>query len=110
MTDQTHLLSREPRQAVEEMIKLTEELAARIETETGAVATNDGTTFTMNEMNKEAVADMYEKAAAEFRSRIEEFRQVDKNLLNKLQASQDSLGQSTKNNLALLEKLQSEEE
>lgn len=109
MTDQTHLLSKEPRQAVEEMIKLTEELAARIETETSAVATNDGTTFTMNEMNKEAVADTYQKAATEFRARIEEFRQVDKNLLGKLQSVQNSLGQSTKNNLALLEKLQKDE-
>lgn len=105
MTDQTHILSKEPRQAVEEMIKLTEELAARIETETSAVATNDGTTFTMNEMNKEGVADLYEQAASEFRTRLEEFRQVDKTLINRLQEAQDNLGQSTKNNLALLDKL-----
>lgn len=109
MTDQTHLLSREPRQAVEEMIKITEEMAARIEMETSAVATNDGTTFTTNEMNKEAVADMYEKAAAEFHTRLEEFRQVDKTLINKLQEAQNALGQSTKNNLKLLEKLQGTE-
>lgn len=104
------LLSREPRQAVEEMIKLTEDLIAHIEMETSAVASNDGTTFTMNEMNKEAVADKYEKAAAEFHVRIEEFRQVDKNLIGKLQSVQSSLGQSTKNNLKLLEKLQKDEE
>jgi hypothetical protein len=56
-------------------------------------------------MNKEGVADMYEKAAAEFRGRLEEFRQVDKILINRLQEAQDNLGQSTKNNLALLDKL-----
>ena len=106
MTDKNHILSRDPRQAVEEMIKITEEVEARIETESNAVASNDGTTFTMNEMNKEGVANMYEEAASEFRARLEEFHQVDKTLLDRLQKAQDSLGQSTKNNLALLAKMQ----
>jgi hypothetical protein len=98
-------LARDPRQAVEEMIKITEELTARIETESNAVATNDGTTFTMNEMNKEHVADMYQQAANEFHERINEFKQVDKTLITKLEKAQNSLGQSTKNNLALLAKI-----
>lgn len=110
MTDQEHLLSADPRQAMEEMIKLTEELTLRIETETNAVATNDGTTFTMNEMNKEAVADMYQQASNEFHERINEFKKVDPNLIRRLDAAQKSLGQSTKNNLALLEKIQKEQE
>lgn len=109
MTDQKHLLAQDPRQAVEEMIKITEELTARIETESNAVASNDGTTFTMNEMNKEAVADMYQQAANEFHERIGEFKQVDKTLIQKLEVAQNSLGQSTKNNLALLEKIMPEE-
>ncbi len=107
MTEQK-ILSSEPRQAVEEMLKITEELVARMEMETTAVATNDGTAFTMNEENKEHVADVYAKAADEFHARIHEFRQVDKSLIAKLDAAQKSLGQSTKNNLALLEKLQTE--
>ena len=108
MTDRENILSKESRQAVEEMIKITEELEARVEIESNAVATNDGTVFTTNEMNKEFVADLYEKAAAEFRARLDEFHQVDKVLLQKLEAAQASLGQSTKNNLALLAKLQDE--
>ena len=110
MTDRTHILSKDPRQAVEEMIKITEEIEARVEIESNAVAGNDGTTFTTNELNKEYVANMYEQAAAEFRSRLEEFRQVDKNLMQKLEKAQNSLGQSTKNNLALLAKMQDEAE
>jgi hypothetical protein len=106
MTDKTHILSKEPRQAIEEMIKITEELVARMEIETSAVATNDGTTFTMNEMNKEHVADLYTQAAHEFHARIDEFKTVDKTLIAKLEKAQKSLGQSTKNNLALLKKLQ----
>ena len=106
MTDKTHILSQDPRQAVEEMIKISEELVARIETESSSVATNDGTTFTMNEMNKEGVANMYHQAANEFRARLGEFKSVDKSLINKLNDVQESLGQSTKNNLALLEKIE----
>ena len=106
MTDKKHILSKDPRQAMEEMLKITEELVARMEIETSAVATNDGTTFTMNEMNKEHVADLYTQAAHEFHERVEEFRKVDKGLIEKLEKAQKSLGQSAKNNLALLKKLQ----
>jgi seryl-tRNA synthetase len=103
------ILSNDPRQAVEEMLKITEEVIARIEIETSAVATNDGTTFTMNEANKEYVADIYENAANEFHKRIHEFDRVDKGLIGKLDAAQKSLGQTTKNNLKLLKKLQDTE-
>jgi hypothetical protein len=103
------LLSSDPRQAVEEMIKLTEGLAMLIEAESAAVATNDGTTFTTNEMVKEPAIEAYETAAAEFRTRINEFRQVDKGLIEKLEAAQDSLKGSTVSNLKLLEKFQEEE-
>lgn len=106
MTDKTHILSKDPRRAVEEMTTITEELVARMEIETNAVATNDGTTFTTNEMNKEHVADLYTQAAGEFRKRIYDFEDVDKTLLAKLEKAQASLGQSTKNNLKLLDKLQ----
>lgn len=110
MTDQKNILSKEPRQAVEEMLKITEELVARIEIETSAVATNDGTAFTMNEMNKEHVADLYTKAATEFHGRLDDFQQVDKTLIAKLEAAQQSLGQTTKSNLKLLNKLQDQEQ
>lgn len=103
------LLSNEPRQAVEEMIKLTNGLGELIEAESAAVATNDGTTFSTNEMNKEAAIEAYERAAAEFHNRINEFRQVDKSLIAKLNEAQDSLKGSTNNNLKLLEKLQDQE-
>jgi len=111
MTEENNkVLNDNPRQAVEEMITITEELIARMEIETNAVATNDGTTFTMNEENKEFVANVYDKAAAEFHKRLHDFNQVDKALIEKLSAAQDSLKQSTNNNLNLLAKLQDKEE
>ncbi|MEM6812524.1 MAG: hypothetical protein AAF549_08685 [Pseudomonadota bacterium] len=106
MTQTETILSNDPRQAVEEMIKITQEMEARIEIESNAMATNDGTTFAANEENKEHVATIYEKAANEFHARIREFKQVDKSLIAQLEDAQKSLGQSTKNNLVLLEKLQ----
>ncbi len=100
------ILNDDPRQAVEEMIVITEELVARLEIETHALSTNDGTTFSTNEEGKEHVAAIYEKAAGEFHKRIHEFKQVDKALVAKLDAAQASLGQTSKNNLKLLEKLE----
>ena len=100
------ILSDEPRQAVEEMITVTEELIARIEIESNAIATNDGTAFTMNEENKEHVANIYEKASAEFHKRINQFKKVDKALIEQLNAAQESLKQTTNNNLKLLEKFE----
>jgi len=104
------ILSDDPRQAVEEMITITEELVARMEIESHAVSTNDGTAFTMNEDNKEHVADIYEKAAAEFHRRINHFKKVDKALIEQLNAAQASLKQTTDNNLKLLEKFQEDDE
>ena len=104
------ILSEEPRQAIEEMITITDELVARMEIETHALATNDGTTFTTNEENKEHVAGLYEKAAEEFHKRVNEFKKMDKGLIEQLNLAQDSLKQTTTNNLKLLEKLQKEEE
>jgi hypothetical protein len=103
--DKETILSTDPTKAVEEMLKITEELVARIEIETNALATNDGTTFTLNESNKEYVAGFYEKAASEFHARLNQFYGVDKKLINKLNAAQESLKQTTNNNLKLLDKI-----
>lgn len=106
---QPKYLPEDPQQAVETMLRITEEMIARIEIETNAVAINDGTTFTMNEQNKETVIDVYQQAANEFHERVNEFRNVDKTLIEKLDMAQKSLGESTKTNLALLEKIQPQE-
>lgn len=109
MSEAKKILSNDPRQAVEEMITITEEMVARIEIETNALATNDGTTFTMNEDNKEYVASVYENAANEFHGRLPEFQSVDKALIEKLSKAQASLKQSTKSNIRILEKFQKDD-
>lgn len=103
------ILDDEPRKAVEDMLKITEELMARLEIETNALATNDGTTFTMNEMDKEHVAEIYQQAAGEFHSRLLEFKRVDKKLIQKLNAANASLKSSTKSNIRVLDKIQENE-
>lgn len=99
-------LPNDPRQAVEAMLKLTEDLVARIEIESNSLAVNDGTTFTMNESSKEAAIDVYQQASNEFHMRVNEFMGLDKSLIEKLDSAQESLKQSTKNNLKILAKLQ----
>lgn len=103
-------LPNDPQQAVETMLKITEDLVSLIESETNAVATNDGTTMAMNEPMKETVIDVYQEAANEFHDRLAEFRNIDKTLISQLTKAQDSLKQTTNNNLKLLEKLNTEEE
>jgi hypothetical protein len=77
---------------------------ARMEIENNALATSDGTTFAMNEDNKEHVVDVYEKASAEFHKRLGEFKKVDKALIDKLVQAQESLKQTAASNLKLLDK------
>lgn len=103
-------LPNDPQQAVETMLKITEDLVSLIESETNAVATNDGTTMAMNEPLKETVIDVYKEAADEFHNRLAEFRNVDKTLIGQLTEAQNSLKQTTDNNLKLLDKLNSEQE
>ena len=105
MTNNETVLSQEPRQAMQDMLTITEELMARIEMETAALAQNDGTSFTMNEPDKEHVAAIYDKAAAEFHGRLAEFHNVDSALMAKLQAANAELRQSTENNIRLLQKV-----
>lgn len=106
MAEQKQILAEEPRQAVQDMLNITEELVARLEIETNALATNDGTTFTMNEMDKEHVADVYHQAADEFHKRLPEFKRVEKGLIEKLNAANASLKSSTKSNMRVLDKVQ----
>lgn len=105
MTNNEQTLSQEPRQAMQDMLTITEELMARIEMETAALAQNDGTAFSMNEVDKEHVAAVYDKAALEFHNRLAEFHNVDSALMNKLQEANTSLRQSMSNNVRLLQKV-----
>jgi hypothetical protein len=108
MTNNEQTLSQDPRQAMQDMLTITEEMMARIEVETSALASNDGTNFTMNEVDKEHVASVYDKAAGEFHARLGEFQNVDKALMAKLEQANASLRQSMANNVRLLEKLDPE--
>lgn len=108
MTNNEQQLSQEPRQAMQDMLTITEEMTTRIEMETAALAQNDGTTFSMNEVDKEHVANIYDKAAAEFHARLGEFQNVDNALMKKLEEANASLRQTMANNIRLLEKIDPE--
>ena len=98
------VLNADPRKAVEEMILITEEMMARMDIENNSLATNDGTSFAVNEPNKDHVTDVYERAAAEFHKRLGEFKKVDGALLDDFAQAQESLKRTAENNLKLLDK------
>jgi len=102
----TQILPTNPAQAAEKMVKIIEELVSFIEAETNALASNDGTSFAMNEQAKEDAIANYEQAAKEFHNRLADFQQVDVSIVERLTKAQESLAQTTQNNLKILEKFE----
>jgi len=104
----TKILAENPNDAARRMIEITADLADRMEAETRAVAVNDAIAFSVAEKDKEAAADLYARAAAEFRSRTPDMKgKIDPALLDRLEAVQRDLGQVARSNVSLLETLPS---
>ena len=89
-------------QALKVMIQISERLLDITDRETQALVRNDAVAFSILQNEKEAQSGKYAKASEEFRSRLEEFRNVDKTLLNRLEKLQNDLGEKTKSNREII--------
>lgn len=85
-------------QAVQRLTKISQALLDLSERETQALVQNDMFTFSILQDEKELLASQYTKASEEFRSRLEEFRKIDRNLLNRLENIQKKLAEKTQGN------------
>ena len=92
------VLSSEKTQAVQQLIKLTRNLADLAERESQALAQNDILSFAILQDEKALIADHYAAAASEFRARLPEFRGMNPALLDKLEALQHRLGDAAQQN------------
>lgn len=102
----TQTLPQDSTAAVKKMIALTRNLQTLIESESRAIAMNDGVGFSMNEPDKTSAAEQYEQAAAEFVMRRSEFKQaVAPALFDELLAAQTALKDIAGANNAELAKL-----
>lgn len=91
-------LPAEKSQAIGLLIRLTNNLVTLAEREARALAHNDMLAFAILQDEKSLVTEHYMKASEEFRSRLEDFRGTDKNLLDRLEQLQKLLSEKTSNN------------
>lgn len=92
--------------AVSQLIKLTQNLVDYAEQETGALVRNDSIRLAGIQHDKEKMALKYARCSAEFRARIEEFRNVDRTLLDQLESAQNDLSRKTAENNILISQAQ----
>lgn len=92
------VLAREKTQAVQQLIKLTRNLADLAERETQALAQNDILAFAILQDEKALIAEHYAAASNEFRARLPEFRGMNPALLDRLESLQHRLGEAAKQN------------
>jgi hypothetical protein len=94
-----------PAAAVQHLVRLSQSLLTIAEKETQALLTNDMLAFSIMQYEKEKLANQYVAASEAFRERIEEFRNTDKGLLNKLEKLQKDLATKASDNNALVAQL-----
>ena len=97
------VLPASPEDAINKLIDITEQLMDLMEDESRSVALNDTVLFLSTNKEKDRLAEMYKQAAAEFHTRIEEFRTTDKALIEQLERAQNKLGDLTQANMHTLE-------
>lgn len=114
MTDQTQthedtevleILPEDSTQAINTLIRLTKSLCLMADREASAIAHNDIMALAILQDEKEGLAEQYMKACEEFRNRVEEFRNVDKALIGRLEKLQNELGERAHSNNASAEQL-----
>ena len=94
-----------PVAAVQHLIRISQSLLTIAEKETQALLTNDMLAFSIMQYEKEKLAGTYTGASEAFRSRIEEFRNIDRALLGKLENLQKELAMKANDNNALVEQI-----
>ena len=92
------ILPQDPTAAVEKLIDITRDLYEVMEGEANAIAMRDEVRMLDTSARKDVLLPQYQAAAREFKDRVEEFRSVDRVLLNQLEDQQSLLGQITNDN------------
>lgn len=84
--------------AIQRLIQVSQKLVDLSERETQALLQRDMLTFAILQDEKEGIAAQYTQASEEFRSRLEDFRNVEKSLLGRLEVLQKNLAEKTHGN------------
>lgn len=100
-----NMLAADPETAMRQLVRLTRELVKFAEAETGALVRGDMIKLAATQDDKEKLARQYSKASEEFRSRIEQFRGIDKKIIAELEAAQAELARKSEENNVLMARL-----
>ena len=92
------VLPAEKTQALNMLIRVTQNLISISDRESQALAQNDLLSFAILQDEKAGLAEEYARVSVEFREKINSYRGADKTLLNRLEAMQNDLGEKTRNN------------
>lgn len=92
------ILPLDPAEAVSVMTEITRRMLIAMKGEASAIGQQNEAAMLDVEVLKEKLLPMYQMAAQEFASRIEEFRDVNPSLLNDLQSVQEELGTIAREN------------
>lgn len=93
-----NLLPRDPVQAIQKMIKISQRLLDMAERETQALLQDDVLSFGVVQDEKDIIVSQYAAMSREFRERLNDFRRVDQSLLQKLEKVQNQLGDKARAN------------
>ena len=91
-----------PAAAVQRLIQVSQKLVDIGERETQALLQNDIMTFSILQDEKESVTSQYTAASNDFRSRLEDFRGVEKNLLGRLETLQKNIAEKARSNNTII--------
>lgn len=90
-SQQAPVLPAGPQDAVQRMIRITEQLNQILDKEAMALATQDTIMFSALQEDKHKISQEYKLAADEFTQRVQTFRVVDKGLLLRMDQIQEEL-------------------
>ena len=102
---QGKILPQDPNQCIQRLTKISQALMDLAERESQALVINDMMSFSILQDEKDMLASQYMKASEEFRERVQEFRRVDRSLLDRLEKLQTKLGEKTHSNNALVSQM-----
>lgn len=92
-------------QALRILIRLSEQLVQLADRETQVLVQDDIRSFAILQDEKDKISTQYANAAGEFHKRLEEFRGADPGLLHRLEELQNELGEKTKSNTKIVERI-----
>ncbi len=109
-TANDNVLPSDAHMAMQHMIKISNELVTVAETETQKLVQDDMLGFAMLQDEKEILIGKYVQASKEFQGRLEDFRGLDKRLLDRLDIAQKALGERTKSNNVIVRRMNTKSE